>query len=54
VSIARSIYEGRFADALLATDLSRADRAAIRAILRCEFDGDGGAAAEAFIAERLR
>lgn len=53
-SVARSIYEGRFADALLATDLSRADRAAIRAILRCELDGEGGAAAEAFIAERLR
>ncbi|MBL8678950.1 MAG: tryptophan 7-halogenase [Myxococcales bacterium] len=50
--VARAVYRGAFADALLATDLSRADRAAIRAILRCELEGEMAEAGEAFARER--
>jgi flavin-dependent dehydrogenase len=50
--VARAVYRGAFADALLATDLSRADRAGVRAILRCELEGELGLAAEAFARER--
>lgn len=50
--VARAVYRGAFADALLATDLTRTDRAGIRAILRCELEGELGQAAEAFATER--
>ncbi len=51
--VARAVYRGALADALLSADLSRNDRAAIRALLRCELEGDSAALARAFVLERF-
>lgn len=51
--VARAVYRGTFADAMLSPDLSRGERAAIRAMLRCELDGEGAEIARNFASERM-
>ncbi len=51
--VARAVYRGTFADAMLSPDLSRGERAAIRAMLRCELDGEGAELARNFASERM-
>jgi flavin-dependent dehydrogenase len=51
--VARAVYRGTLADALLAGDLSRAERAGARAVLRCELEGEAALSAEAFVNGRM-
>ncbi len=51
--VARSVYRGALADALLSADLSRAERAAIRAVIRCELEGEPAELAASFVSDRL-
>jgi hypothetical protein len=51
--VARSVYRGALADALLSADLSRAERSAIRAVIRCELEGDPAELAASFVSDRL-
>lgn len=51
--VARAVYRGALADALLAGDLSRAERGSIRAVLRGELEGEQGSLARAWAIERF-
>ncbi|MDP3277313.1 MAG: FAD-dependent oxidoreductase [Deltaproteobacteria bacterium] len=52
-SIARAVYSGGFADVLLAPDLSRHDRSAVRHMLRGALEGEAGQAVDA-LATRMQ
>jgi flavin-dependent dehydrogenase len=51
--VARAVYRGAFADVLLSPTLTRSERAAIRAMLRCELEGESSELARSFVSERM-